>query len=75
MECEVQERMKNDLEERNSSLSRELDLLRYAFSQSLFNFETNANNKMGTSIFREPEEPQETTADADPHVFASSGYF
>lgn len=31
--------------------------------------------KMDTSVFREPEEPQETIADADPHIFASSGYF
>ncbi|XP_075874407.1 syncoilin-like [Nelusetta ayraudi] len=51
VEWKVQEKMKKDVEERNSSILSELESL------------------------REPEAPQETTADADPHIFASSGYF
>lgn len=68
--------MKKDLQERNNSLLIEIESLRYVSSQSSFvSFETNSNNKMDPSVFREPQELLETTAESDPQIFASSGYF
>lgn len=68
--------MKKDLQERNSSLLNETESLRYVSSEPLIVlFKPNSNNKMDPSVFREPQEPLEISAESDPQLFASSGYF
>lgn len=45
-------------------------------SISTFNFETNATDKnWRLSVSRGPDELEETTAETDPYIFVSSGYF
>lgn len=76
VECEVHEKMKKDLQERNNFLLIEIESLRYVSSQMLFVlFETNLHSEINPSVFREPQEPLETSADVERQMFPSSGYF
>lgn len=76
MECDVQKKLKKNLEERNDFLLSELVSLRLVFSQSLrLVLRLMPLIKTNTSVSRGPDELEETTAETDSYIFVSSGYF
>lgn len=82
MECDVQKKLKKNLEERNDFLLSELASLRLVFSQALHLvlrlmplIKTYHLSYQHLSVSRGPDELEETTAETDPYIFVSSGYF